>query len=224
MNRIFVSCLKRDIAIGWQNSGDIIAQIGFYVMIAALFPLAVGPAPERLAELTISIIWIAALLSVAPSFDRQFSVDFETGWIDQIALTGNALFAYIAAKAASQIFMSALPLLIFTPIIAGIMGLPSDILPVLMLSLSLGMIGLNLLGLMAAALTLGARRGGLLGAVLILPLSLPLLIFGVMASEAETMGFSAAPHLALLGAAILIFMVTSPIACIAGLRSALEDR
>ena len=221
---VFMTCLRRDLLIGWQNSGDIIAQLGFYLMIATLFPLAVGPAPEKLAELAVSVVWIAALLSVAPSFDKHFTVDFETGWLDQIALRGSALWSYVAAKAISQMIMSAIPLLAFTPVIAALMGLPSHIFPVLMVSLTLGLIGLNLLGLIAAALTLGARRSGLLGAVLVLPLALPLLIFGVMASEALILGFSAAPQLALLSAAILIFMVISPLACIAGLRSSLEDR
>jgi len=216
--------LKRDIAIGWQNAGDLIAQLGFYLMIATLFPLAVGPAPEQLAELAVSIIWIAALLSVAPSFDKHFSSDLDTGWIDQIALSGRGLFGYVAAKGTAQITMSALPLLIFTPVIAGLLGLPNQLLPVLMLSLFIGIIGLNLLGLIAAALTLGARRAGLLGAVLVLPLALPLLIFGVMTSEARIMGFSAAPHLALLCASVLVILVIAPLACIAGLRAALEDK
>lgn len=216
--------MKRDIAIGWQNAGDLIAQLGFYLMIATLFPLAVGPAPEQLAELAVSIIWIAALLSVAPSFDKHFSSDLDTGWIDQIALSGRGLFGYVAAKGTAQITMSALPLLIFTPVIAGLLGLPNHLLPVLMLSLLIGMIGLNLLGLIAAALTLGARRAGLLGAVLVLPLALPLLIFGVMTSEAPIMGFSAAPHLALLCASVLVILVIAPLACIAGLRAALEDK
>ena len=216
--------MKRDIAIGWQNAGDLIAQLGFYLMIATLFPLAVGPAPEQLAELAVSIIWIAALLSVAPSFDKHFSSDLDTGWIDQIALSGRGLFGYVAAKGTAQITMSALPLLIFTPVIAGLLGLPNQLLPVLMLSLLIGIIGLNLLGLIAAALTLGARRAGLLGAVLVLPLALPLLIFGVMTSEARIMGFSAAPHLALLCASVLVILVIAPLACIAGLRAALEDK
>lgn len=216
--------MKRDIAIGWQNAGDLIAQLGFYLMIATLFPLAVGPAPEQLAELAVSIIWIAALLSVAPSFDKHFSSDLDTGWIDQIALSGRGLFGYVAAKGTAQITMSALPLLIFTPVIAGLLGLPNQLLPVLMLSLFIGIIGLNLLGLIAAALTLGARRAGLLGAVLVLPLALPLLIFGVMTSEARIMGFSAAPHLALLCASVLVILVIAPLACIAGLRAALEDK
>jgi len=224
MSQAFFICLKRDIAIGWQNAGDLIAQLGFYLMIATLFPLAVGPAPEQLAELAVSIIWIAALLSVAPSFDKHFSSDLDTGWIDQIALSGRGLFGYVAAKGTAQITMSALPLLIFTPVIAGLLGLPNQLLPVLMLSLFIGIIGLNLLGLIAAALTLGARRAGLLGAVLVLPLALPLLIFGVMTSEARIMGFSAAPHLALLCASVLVILVIAPLACIAGLRAALEDK
>jgi len=224
MSQAFFICLKRDIAIGWQNAGDLIAQLGFYLMIATLFPLAVGPAPEQLAELAVSIIWIAALLSVAPSFDKHFSSDLDTGWIDQIALSGRGLFGYVAAKGTAQITMSALPLLIFTPVIAGLLGLPNQLLPVLMLSLLIGIIGLNLLGLIAAALTLGARRAGLLGAVLVLPLALPLLIFGVMTSEARIMGFSAAPHLALLCASVLVILVIAPLACIAGLRAALEDK
>lgn len=221
--RAFFVCLKRDVAIGWQNIGDLIAQLGFYLMIATLFPLAVGPAPQQLEALAVSVIWIAALLSVAPSFDRQFSADLDTGWLSQVAVSGNGLFPYVTAKAVSQIILSTLPLMIFTPVIAGLMGLSPSLFPILMLSLLVGMIGLNLLGLMAGALTLGARRAGLLGAVLILPLALPLLIFGVMSSEAILMGFSAAPHLALLCASVLVVLVITPLACIAGLRAALEE-
>ena len=221
--RAFFVCLKRDVAVGWQNIGDLIAQLGFYLMIATLFPLAVGPAPQQLEALAVSVIWIAALLSVAPSFDRQFSADLDTGWLAQVAVSGNGLFPYVAAKAVSQIILSTLPLMIFTPVIAGLMGLSPSLFPILMLSLLIGMIGLNLLGLIAGALTLGARRAGLLGAVLILPLALPLLIFGVMSSESILMGFSAAPHLALLCASVLVVLVITPLACIAGLRAALEE-
>lgn len=224
MRQIFTTCLQRELVIGWHNAGDIIAQLGFYLMIATLFALAAGPAPDRLSELAISIMWVAALLSVAPAFEKQFSTDFETGWLDQMALSGQPLLLYVLAKGAAHSLMSTLPLLFFSPIVAGLMGLPASLLPILLLSLLLGMIGLNLLGLIAAALTLGARRAGLLGAVLVLPLALPLLIFGVMACEATRMGFDAAPQLALLCAFVLILLVIAPIACITGLRAALEEK
>lgn len=216
--------VMRELRIGWLSAGDIVAQLGFYLMIATLFPLAVGPASETLAELAVSVIWIAALLSVAPAFDKLFSADFETGWIDQIYLSKQPLLIYVLAKGMAHILMSGLPLLLMTPIVAGLMGLPAPLLPVLLLSLSLGIIGLNLLGLLAAALTLGARRAGLLGAVLILPLAFPLLIFGVMACEAPQIGMSSAPHLSLLLASVLALLVISLWACVMGLTSALEDR
>lgn len=216
--------IMRELRIGWLSAGDIVAQLGFYLMIATLFPLAVGPASDQLAELAVSVIWIAALLSVAPAFDKLFSADFETGWIDQIHLSKQPLLIYVLAKGMAHMLMSGLPLLLMTPIVAGLMGLPTPVLPVLLLSLTLGIIGLNLLGLIAASLTLGARRAGLLGAVLILPLAFPLLIFGVMACEAPQIGMSASPHLSLLLASVLALFVISLWSCVMGLKTALEDR
>lgn len=223
MHHFFI-LLFRELQRGWRLILDGCVQAAFFLMIAALFPLAVGPAPNKLAELAAALIWIAALLSLIPAFDRLFSDDLRLGWVEQVMSCRIPVWIYVWAKLVSWYLLSLIPFLIILPVLGVMMGLDREVWPVLMLSLALGMGAILLLGGMSAGLSTGARRSAMLLAILVLPLTLPVLVFGVMATEAALQGLSPWPHLKLLGAAFLFFAVICPPATQLALKSAIEDR
>jgi heme exporter protein B len=163
------------------------------------------------------------LLSALPSFDRLFADDYRGGWIEQICLSPLSLSAYILAKISSWYVFALCPLMAITPLLMLFFGLPIQLAPAFIFSLALGLASLILLGAIASALTLGARRAAMLVALLILPLAIPIIVFGVMACEAVLHGRSASAHFSLMGAFALFLLVVSPLATTAALRSALED-
>ncbi len=220
----FTLCLQREALLGRGVIGDHLGQVAFFVMIAALFPLAVGPSPDLLRQLGPSIIWISALLSALPVFDRLFAEDDRQGWLEQVSLMQGGLTGYVGARLISWYLLSALPLLVITPILVLLYDLPLSSLKVLLPSLAIGTACLNLLGAISASLTLGARRATLLLALLLLPLSLPVLIFGVAITQSYLAGFGFAGQAKLLGAIFLFLLAVSPVATIAALRSVLEDK
>ena len=220
---------RRELLLGWQTATDSLAQAGFFILIAALFPLAVGPGSELLQQLGISIIWIAALLSALPGFDRLFDGDYRIGWCEQVALSGAGLWSYVLIKVASWYCLTVIPLLIITPVMMLVLNLPLFCVPDVLSSLALGMAALLLLGTISAALTLGARRTALLVALIILPLSVPILVFGVLAGDAacspgSLIKSSADTYLLLLAAFATFLLVIAPVAGQAGLSAALEER
>ncbi len=220
----FLILFSKEVQKGWRLVLDGCIQAAFFIMIASLFPLAVGPAPDKLAELGAALIWIAALLSVLPAFDRLFADDLRLGWIEQLMSCHIPIWIYVIAKLASWYLLSLLPFLCVLPVIALMIGLELAVWPILFLSLALGMAAILLLGGMSAGLSSGARRSAMLLAILVLPLTLPLLVFGVMATEAALQGLSPWPHLKLLAAASLFFAVICPPATHLALKSAIEDR
>lgn len=223
MIRFFLACLAADIQTSLRERWDNLAQLGFFVMISALFVLAIGPAGEQLAAAGIAGIWLAALASMVPAFDRLFAAEADSGWLDQLLASPQPVWLFVLAKACGYYLGQALPLLLASPLMLVWMGLPLAVLPVLLAALGLGLAGLVLLGALAAALTLGARRGAILAAILVLPLSVPLLIFGVLASQAALTGTGWAAHLQLLAAAGLFLLVIVPIAAQFALRTAAEN-
>ncbi len=220
----FTICLQRESLLGKGVMGDHLGQVAFFVMIAALFPLAVGPSPDLLRQLGPSVIWISALLSALPAFDRLFAEDVRQGWLEQVSLMQGGLTGYVGARLISWYLLSVLPLLVITPVLGLLYDLPLSSLKVLLPSLAVGTACMNLLGSISASLTLGARRAALLVALLLLPLSLPVLIFGVAITQSYLAGFGFAGQAKLLGAMFLFLLVVSPVATIAALRSALEDK
>ena len=220
----FTICLQRESLLGKGVMGDHLGQVAFFVMIAALFPLAVGPSPDLLRQLGPSVIWISALLSALPAFDRLFAEDVRQGWLEQVSLMQGGLTGYVGARLISWYLLSVLPLLVITPVLGLLYDLPLSSLKVLLPSLAVGTACMNLLGSISASLTLGARRAALLVALLLLPLSLPVLIFGVAITQSYLAGFGFAGQAKLLGAMFLFLLVVSPVATITALRSALEDK
>jgi heme exporter protein B len=194
----------------------------FFVLTAALFPLAIGPAPETLGRIAPGIVWVCALLAALLPLDRLFGADFEDGSLDQLLLSGLPLAAIALAKAAAHWLVTGLPLLLVAPPLSVMLRMPALALPSLLAGLLLGTVLLSLLGTTGAAVVLGARRGGVLLPLLVLPLAVPVLIFGVAAADAEAGGLSPRPHLLLLAALLVAALSLCPLAAGAGLRIAAE--
>ena len=191
-------------------------MLGFFIIIIALFPLAIGPQSVILQGLGIPIIWIAALLSSLTGFDRLFAQDVRDGWLDQISLSALSLGWYALAKAAAHWLTNSLPLLMITPILALMLNIVPVRLPALMVALLVGSMALTLLGIIGAALAEGARRGGALIAMLVLPLAVPVLIFGALAAAADDGIIS--PHLMLLGAMLALPLAMAPLVAATALK------
>lgn len=216
----FAAQIRRDLAIAWAGRLDIAVMLAFFVMIVTLFPLALGPDAAILKPLAVPIIWIAALLSILAGFDRLFAGDVWSGWLDQVALSSLSLPYYVVAKAIAHWLVAGLPVLLATPIMGLLLQIDYPLFGGLLLSLLLGTMGLTLLGVIGASLAQGARRGGGLMALLILPLAVPILIFGVLASSAATLY---SPHLLLLGAVLALLLALAPPVAAAALRDCDEE-
>ena len=224
----FRAHIKRDLKIAWRNRQDIAVMLIFFVIIIALFPLAFGPSAATLAPLAVPIIWIAALLSILAGFDGLFADDVRDGWLDQISIPVIDVISgaqsmggfyqlglYALAKAVAHWLKTAVPLLLTAPLMAIMLHMPMHQLGALLAALALGSCCLTLLGVIGAALAEGARRSGGLMALLVLPLAVPVLIFGVMASQPNA-SMIVTPHLMLLAAlALLLLALAPPVAAMA---------
>jgi len=220
---IFWYYFKREFEISISQITDILSQLVFFILIMMLFPIALGPDPENLKEFGIAIIWIAAFVSLTPAYDRLFSDDYIHGFIEKSAHNTQPLGCYAAAKCFCFYLITALPLLIILPFISLMIGINISFYGEIALSLALGMFGMTLLGGIASSLVLGARRAAILGAVLILPLSLPILIFGCMSGLALSEDLSMRPHIFMLLAIDLCLVVMALPAMQAGLKNAIEN-
>lgn len=218
----FWGMLRRDLALARRNAGDTLAAVAFFLLAVGLFPFGVGPAPELLARIAAGVVWVAALLAALLPLDRLIGADYEDGTLDQALLSGLDPAMVAGAKAAAHWLTTGVPLLIASPLAAIMLNLPLEAIPVLIAALALGSLVLSLLGTAGAALTLGARRGGVLLPLLVLPLAIPALIFGVAAVEAAAQGLAVRPHLAMLAAMAAAALPLSPLAAGAALRAATE--
>jgi len=212
----------RDLKLALRSKAELGVLLLFYVIVVTLFPLGVGPEPALLRALGPGVLWVAALLTSLLSLPRIFAADFGDGTLEQIALSPFPLPALISGKIGAHWASTGLPLAVASPILGLQFGLRGDELSVLALALLLGTPTLSLLGAVGAALTLGVRAGGGLLALLVLPLYVPILIFGAGAVEAVCVGLSAAPQLSLLGAGLLAAAVGAPMAAAAAVRIALD--
>lgn len=213
---------RRDLRLSLRQGGEIGLVLGFFVLAVLLFPFGVGPEPEVLGRIAAGIIWAAALLAAVLSLDRLFAADHSDGNLDMIALSSAPLELAVLAKAAAHWVTTGLPLCALSPLLAIFVDLDPKAIPVLMLGLFIGTPTLSLLGMIAAALTLGARRPGVLVALLVLPLYLPTLIFGTGAVEATLTVAGERADLLLLAAITLAALPLAPLATAAALRQALE--
>lgn len=210
--------VRRELQLVWaERSGGAIALI-FFVIVASLFPFAVGPEPQVLARIAPGIVWVSALLACLLSLERMFQPDAEDGTLEQLVVSGQSLEAVAIAKMVTHWLTTALPLVLLTPVTAAMLGAPIEVWGTLLLGLLLGTPALSSIGAVAAALTVGVRRGGVLISLLVLPLAVPTLIFGV--GVADPLAGSSA--LKWLGVTTLLALAVGPFAAAAGLRVAME--
>jgi heme exporter protein B len=218
----YLGLFRRELVLAVRQGGEIGLALGFFVLAVVLFPLGVGPEAEMLRRIGAGIIWVAALLAAVLSLDRLFAADHVDGNLDQLALSAMPLEGVVLAKCVAHWVTTGLPLTVISPFLAELVDLDPAMIPLLALGLLIGTPALSLLGAIAAALTLGARRPGILSSLLVLPLYLPVLIFGAGAVEAGIAGTGARPHLLLLGALTLAALPLAPLASAAALRQALD--
>ena len=211
-----------ELRLSLRQGGDIGLVLGFFVLAVLLFPFGVGPEPELLGRIGAGIIWVAALLASVLSLDRLFAADHADGGLDLIALSPSPLELVVLAKGAAHWVTTGLPLTLISPVLAIFVDLDPSAIPVLTLGLLIGTPVLSLLGAIAAGLTLGARRPGILVSLLVLPFYLPVLIFATGAVEASLAADGARAHLLLLGALTLAALPLAPLAAAAALRQALD--
>ena len=218
----FAWALRRDLRLALRSKAELGVQLLFYAIVVTLFPLGVGADPTLLQALASGVLWVAALLASLLSLPRLFAADFADGTLEQIGLSPYPLPALISGKIMAHWLTSGAPLTLLSPLLALQFGLGATDLGVLALGLLLGTPTLSLLGAIGAALTLGLRAGSALLALLILPLYVPILIFGAGAVEAARSGLGAGAELSLLGAALLAAIVAAPFAAAAAVRIALD--
>lgn len=215
----FLALLGREIRLALRHPADTLAAVLFFVLVCALFPFGVGPAPETLARLAPGALFAAALLAALLPLDRLFGADAEDGTLDQLLLSGLPRGGIAAAKALGHWITTGLPLLAATPVAAALLNLPTDAWAAALAALALATALLSLLGTVGAALTLGARRGSVLLPLLVLPLAIPAVIFGAAAIEAAAAGLSPTPFLLLLGAGVSLALPLAPLAAGAALTA-----
>lgn len=216
----FRQVLLRDLRLALRQRGDAALAVLFFVLAAMLFPFGVGPEPNLLARIAPGVVWVTALLAVLLSLERLFLGDYEDGSLELLVLSPLPLSLVVLAKVTAHWLTTGLPLLVAAPLIALVYAMPAEAYGVLLAAMALGTPTLSLLGAVGAALTLGARRGGVLMPLVMLPLYVPVLIFGVSAVDAVLAGLSPRPHLLLLGALLLAAAALTPGTAAAALRQA----
>ncbi len=218
--RAFAVVLQRDIRIAWRRLGDTANPLLFFILVCALFPLGIGPAPEVLAAIAPGVVWVIALIASILATETLFRSDFEDSSLDQFLLSPLPLFWLILSRLAAQWLLTGLPLALISPLLGLFMQLPAAAMPALVVSLLLGSGIMCAIGAIGTALTVGLNRGGLLLALLVLPLYIPVLIFGSAAVATAAAGGEAGGQLALLGGMLLLAIALAPLAVSAALRIA----
>lgn len=212
------SVIRRDLLLAWKRPGDVLNPLFFFVIVSTLFPLAVGPSPEQLAVIGPGVLWVAALLAALLSLNSVFMGDFEDGSLDQIIISPQPLPLLALGKSVSHWLVSGLPLVLISPLIAMTFRLPADAVGVLMLTLLLGTVSLSLLGSIGAALTVGLNRATALLGLLILPLAMPVLIFGARTVSLAAADDAVAAGIYFLAAYCMLALSFAPFATAAALK------
>ena len=214
--------LLRDLTLAFRRSGQLVQPLAFFAIVTTLFPLAISPELARLREIAAGVIWVAALLASLLALESLFRDDSYDGALEQYVLSGQPLTGLMFAKTAAHWLLTGLPLALMAPLAALSLGAPPASLPGILAAVTIGTVALSLIGSIGAALTLGLRRSGVLLALLTLPLSLPVLIFGARASELAIHGASYAAPLELLAALAVLGVTLAPLASAAAVRISLE--
>jgi heme exporter protein B len=222
MLKALLCVIRRDLLLAFRRRSDVLTTLFFFIIVASLFPLGVGPEPALLRTMAPGILWVAALLASMLALGRLFALDYADGTLEQMVLSAEPLTVIVMGKVIAHWLVSGFPLVLLAPVLAVQFDLPASSVGVLFVSLLLGTPVLSLIGSIGAALTLGVRGGGVLVSLLVLPLYVPVLIFGAGAVGAEASGVGATAHLLLLGGALAGAAALAPWATAAGLRIALE--
>ncbi len=217
-----VALINRDLLLVWRRRGDVLNPVLFAIMVASLFPFALGPEPEQLARIASGVILVALLLSGLLTLDALFRSDLEDGSLEQLVLAPQPLSLLLGCKILVHWLTTALPLIVVTPLLAQLLHLPENVLPVLLTTLLLSTPLLSLIGAMCVALTVGMRRSGMLLALLVLPLYVPVLIFAAGACNAVQAGLPHMAPLLWLGAGLSLSLVFAPLASAAALKISLS--
>ena len=219
----FITILQRDLRLSFRQGMDSLMVVMFFVIAVVLFPFGVGPEPNILARIAAGVIWVAALLASMLSLERLFQTDYEDGSLEILVLQPVSLEVVVAAKVTAHWLTTGLPLIAAAPLLAVLLNMDAGGFGVLVLALALGTPSLSLIGAIGAALILGARRGGVLLSLMVLPLYIPVLIFGVSAVDAALGGFAARPHLLILTGLLLATMALCPWVGAGALRQAMRS-
>jgi heme exporter protein B len=223
MIETFLCILRRDITLALRRRTDVLTTLFFFIIVVSLFPLGVGTDQQVLLKLGPGVLWVAALLASMLALERLFAGDYADGALEQMLLTPQPLSVLVLGKVTAHWLLTGLPLVLIAPLIGLQYQLPDAALGVTMLSLALGTPVLSLIGAIGAALTLGLRGGGILLSLLVLPLYIPILVYGAGAVTVSMLDPAAIqPHLSLLGAFLILALVLSPLAAAAALRISVE--
>jgi len=210
--------LKRDLVLLLRRRSEVLNPLVFFAIVITLFPIGISPDPALLASIAPGLLWVAALLAALLSLDSLFRSDYDDGSLEQLLLTPQPLALLVLAKVAVHWLLTGLPLALMAPLLGVLLALPAGSYAVLAVSLALGSASLSLIGAIGAALTVGLSRGGVLLSLLVLPLFIPVLIFGAGAVQAAIFGDGALAHLAILGALLALALSLAPLAIAASLR------
>ncbi|HZF27258.1 MAG TPA: heme exporter protein CcmB [Steroidobacteraceae bacterium] len=214
--------LERDLRLAMRRWGHVADPLVFFLIVTTLFPLGLSPELSRLRDVAPGVLWVAALLSSLLAADSLLKSDAQDGTLEQYVLSGQPLTWLLLAKTAAHWLLSGLPLVLISPIVAIALGVPGHALGVVVVSLLLGTLTLSLLGSIGAALTVGLRRGGLLLSLLVLPLAMPMLIFGARAIELAIAAEPVAGPLYLLAALFVFAFTLAPLTSAAAVRISIE--
>ena len=214
--------IGRDLRLAWRQGSDTLMVLVFFVLTVILFPFGVGPSPETLSRIAPGILWVTALLASMLSLERMFAADYEDGALEWLALAPVPLELTVLGKCLAHWLTTGLPLVVAAPVLGLLLNLDAGGYGAMILAMALGTPALTLIGAIGAALTLGARRGGVLLSLLVLPLYIPVLIFGVGSVDAAIFGLGATPRLLILAGFSLFALALAPFAAAAALRQALE--
>ncbi|HVW64031.1 MAG TPA: heme exporter protein CcmB [Nitrosospira sp.] len=219
---MFFWIIRRDLLLAMRRRSDVLTTLFFFIIVVSLFPLGVGPEMNMLRAMAPGVVWVAALLASMLSLGRMFASDHLDGTLEQMLLSPQSLSMLVLGKALAHWLVTGVPLVLMAPVLGIQYDLTGEALLVLTASLLLGTPVLSLIGAIGAALTLGLRGGGVLVSLLVLPLYIPVLIFGAGAVEASAAGLGAGAHMSLLGAFLLASIVLAPWTAGASLRISME--
>ena len=222
LTRAFMILIRRDLMLAVRHRAEMANPLLFFILVTSLFPLGIGANPNLLQAVAPGVIWVAALLAALLSIENVFRSDFEDGSLEQYLLSSHPVSILVLAKIIAHWLISGLPLLLISPLLGVMLGLPGEAIKVLFITLLLGTPVLSLIGAVGVALTVGLRKGGMILSLLVLPLYIPLLIFASSAVDSAAAGLPVTAHLSLITALLVLALSLSPFATAAALRVSLS--